>query len=156
MLRAILPPRVQHRGDDDRAAEMSRIPAEREQRVSGRAEEQCVDHPRIALGQGVEIVRQREDDMEVRNGQQVGLARREPPFLGQGLTFRAMAIATGVVGDSHGAAPVTRLPMPAEGGGATGLDGTQSGALHSREAMGELIARTVRAHDVGELHPTGR
>ncbi len=33
-----------------------------------------------------------------------------------------MAIATGVVGDPHGAAPVTRLPMPAEDGGAAGRD----------------------------------
>jgi hypothetical protein len=45
--------------------------------------------------------------------------------------------------------------MAAEDGGAAGLDGAQSGTLHSREAMGELIARTVRADDVGELDPTG-
>jgi hypothetical protein len=45
--------------------------------------------------------------------------------------------------------------MPAKDGGAAGLDGAQSGALDSRKAMGELIARAVRAHDVGELHPTG-
>jgi hypothetical protein len=45
--------------------------------------------------------------------------------------------------------------MPAEDGGAARLDGAQGGALHSREAMGELIARPVRAHDVGELDPKG-
>jgi len=45
--------------------------------------------------------------------------------------------------------------MPAEDGGAAGLDGAQGGALHSREAMGELIARPVRAHDVSEFYPTG-
>jgi hypothetical protein len=45
--------------------------------------------------------------------------------------------------------------MPAEDGGATGLDGAQGGALDSHETMGELIARAVRADDVGELHPTG-
>ena len=109
----------------DRAAEMARIASEGEQRVGGRAKEERVDHARIALRERVERVRQREDDVEVRNGQQVGLARREPPFLGERLALRAMAIATGVVGDPHGAAAVTRLPMPAEDGGAAGRDRPQ-------------------------------
>ena len=56
----------------DRAAEVPRVASEGEQRVGGRAEEQRVEDPRIALGERVEVVRQREDDVEVRNRQQVG------------------------------------------------------------------------------------
>jgi hypothetical protein len=68
VLREILSPRVQHRGDPDRTAEMTPIPPEGEQRVRGGAEEQRVDYARIALRKGVEVVRQREDDVKVRNG----------------------------------------------------------------------------------------
>src|SRR6267143_6211281 len=101
VLRKILSPRVQDRGDADGAAEMSWVSTEGEQRVSGRAKEQCVDHARIALRERVEVVRQGEDDVEVRNGQQVGAPRREPPLGGERLTLRTMPIATGVVGDAH-------------------------------------------------------
>ena len=95
VLRERLSPRVQDGGDSDRAAEMPRIASEGEQRVGGRAEEQRVDHPRIALRERVEIVRQREDDVEIRDRQQVGFPRRQPAFLCQRLTLRAVAIATG-------------------------------------------------------------
>ena len=57
MLRESLSPRVQHRGDADRAAEMARIAPEGEERLGGRAEEERVDHARIALRQGVEVMR---------------------------------------------------------------------------------------------------
>ena len=100
MLRERLAPRVEDRGDPDRAAEVPRIAPEGEQRVGGRAEEQRVDHARIALRERVEVVRQGEDDVEVRDRQQVGLARREPPFLGERLALGTVAIATGVVGDA--------------------------------------------------------
>ncbi len=99
MLREILSPVCSIAVIADRAAEVPRISPEGEQRVGRRAEQQRVDHARIALREGVERVRQGEDDVEVRNRQQVGLARRQPPFLGERLTLRAMAIATGVVGD---------------------------------------------------------
>ena len=135
MLREILSPRVQNRGDADRAAKVPRVTTEGEQGVGGRAKEQRVDHPRIALGERVEIVRQREDDVEVRNRQQVGPARGEPPFLGERLALGAMPIAARVVGDPHGAAPVTRLPMPAEGGGAAGRNRPERHVLDRREAV---------------------
>ena len=41
-----------------------------------------MNHARIVLGERIEIVRQREDDVEVWNGQQVGAPGGEPPFLG--------------------------------------------------------------------------
>ena len=101
-------------------------------------------------------MRQREDDVEVRNGQQVGAARGEPPFLGQRLTLRAVPIATGVVGDPHGAAAVTRLPMPAEDGGAAGRDRPERHVLDRREAVRPTIRVAVRPHDVRELQPRTR
>ena len=153
MLREILPPRVQNRRDPDRAAQVTRILAEGEQRVGSGAEENRVDHTRIALREGMEVVGQGEDDVEVRNGQEVGLVRRQPPFLGERLTLRAMAIATGVVGDPHGAAVITRLPMPAERGGAAGRDGPEGALLHRREPVRASIVVAVLADDLRELEP---
>ena len=93
MLREILPPRMQNCGDADRAAEMPRVPTEGEERLGRGAKEQRIDDPRIALGERIERMRQREDDVEVGNGQKVGAARCEPPLLGERLALRAMAIA---------------------------------------------------------------
>ena len=153
VLREILSPRVQNRRDPDCAAEMPRVSPEGEERIGGRAEEKRVDHARIALRERVEVVRQGEDDVEVRNGQQVGAPRREPPLFGEGLTLRTMPIATGVIGDPHSAAAVTRLPMAAEHGGAAGRDRPQGSVLHRREPVRASIGVAVVADDVRQLEP---
>ena len=142
---------MEDRGDPNRAAEVTRVAPEGEQRLGGGMEQERVDDPRIALCEGVEGVRQREHDMEVRNRQQVGAAGRQPSFFGEGLTLRAMAIATRVVRDTHGAASVTRLPMPAEDGGAAGLDRVERSALDGREAVRPTKHVALGAHDVREF-----
>ncbi len=68
VLREILSPGVQNRGDPDRPAEMARISSEGQQCVGGGAKQQRVDHAGIALREGIEVVWQCEDDVEVRNG----------------------------------------------------------------------------------------
>ena len=93
--REILLPRMEDRGHGDGTVEMPRVVPEREERVGGRAKEEGVEHAGIALGQRVEVVRQREDDVKVRNRQEVRLLRGEPAFLRRGLAFGAVAIAAG-------------------------------------------------------------
>jgi hypothetical protein len=107
-----------------------------------------LDDPGIALGQRVHGVRQREDDVKVRNGRQIGAAGGEPPFLGLRLTLGTMAVATGVVGDSHGAASVTRLPMPTQEGSAAGRDRPKRHVLELREAVRLTIPVAMGPHDV--------
>lgn len=153
VLRERLAPGVEDRRDPDDATEVPRVSAEGEQRVGRRAKQERIDHPRIALGEWVEVVRQCEDDVEVRNGEEIGATRSQPSFLGQRLAFRAMAIATGVIGDPRGAAVVTRLPMPAEGGGPAGGDRPQRPMLRRGEPMRPSIGVAVRPHDVRELEP---
>ena len=148
-----LAPGVENRGDPDRAAKVPRITPEGQQRVSSCAEEERVDHARITLRERVERVREREDDVEVRNRQEVSAAGGEPPFLGEGLALRAMPIATGVVRDPHRTAAVTRLPVPAENGGAAGRDRPERPVLDRREPVRPTIALAMGAHNVGELKP---
>ena len=99
-------------------------------------------------------MREREDDVEVRNRQQVGASRGEPPFFGERLALGTMAIATRVVRQAHGAAPVTRLLMPAEDGGAAGLDGVERPTLDPGQTVRALIRVAMRAHDIRELQST--
>jgi len=70
MLRQGLPPRVENRRDADRATEMARIASKGQQRLGRGAKEHVVDDAGIALGQGVEDMREREDDVELRDGEQ--------------------------------------------------------------------------------------
>jgi hypothetical protein len=64
-----------------------------------------------------------------------------------------MPIATGVVGDPHGAAAVTRVLMTAERGRAAGRDGPQGPMLHRRESVRAAIVVAVLSDDLRQLEP---
>ena len=113
MLREGLTPRVQDGGDADGAAEVAGVAPEGEQGLGGRPEQERVEHPRIALRERIERVGQREDHMEVGNRQELRTPRLEPASTRLGLTRGTVSIATRVVGQTCGAAVVTRLPTPA-------------------------------------------
>jgi len=74
-------------------------------------------------------MRQREDDMEVGDGQQHRLLGGQPAGRVGGQTFGTMPIATRVVSDAAVATPVTARDMAAEQRGATAGDGTQHPTL---------------------------
>lgn len=63
MLGKILTPRVENRRDANGTAEVAGISTECQQRVGHRAEEQRVDHARIALSEDIQRMRKREDDV---------------------------------------------------------------------------------------------
>ena len=65
-----------------------------------------------------------------------------------------MPVATGVVSDTHGAAAVTPLPMPAEDGGAAGHDRPERRVLDLREPVRTPIRIPMGAHNVRKLKPT--
>ena len=53
----------------------------------------------------------------------------------------------------HGATVITRLPMPAESGGATGGDRPERPLLDRDQPMRASIRRTMGAHNVRQLRP---
>jgi hypothetical protein len=75
-------------------------------------------------------VRQREDDMEVRNRQQIGLAGGEPPLLGHRLTLGAMAIPT-----RNGELPISCLMVSPRFWGAPLLAGEPCRAIRSARRL---------------------
>ena len=156
MLREGLTPGVEDGRDADRAAEAAGIAAEGEQRVGGRPEQERVDHAWIALRERVERMGQGEDHMKVRNRQELRVTGRDPARTGLRLTRGTVAIPTGVVANPRGATVVTRLPMPAQEGGAARRDRAQRQRLDPREAMRAAIRVAVSPHDVGEGEAEGR
>jgi hypothetical protein len=83
---------VEDGGDAEVTAEVARIAAEAGERGGGGLKEEPIDQVGVALGQRVERVGQREDDVEVRDGEQVGAPGLEPVLLGEGLALRAVAV----------------------------------------------------------------
>ena len=88
-------PGVQNGDDTDAGAEMLGVGGDREQRLGGRSEQQVVDHRLVLVGDRSDLGGQREDDVEIANRQQIGLAGRQPILRRCALTPGAMAIATG-------------------------------------------------------------
>jgi hypothetical protein len=155
VLGEILPPGVQDRRAAEVAAEMAGIAAEGSEGVGDGLEEHRVEGAGSALGEGVEGMRQGEDEMEVLDGQQLRAPGVQPAFFREGLAFGTVAVAAGVVGDPFGPAGVTGLAMAAEGGGAAGLDGAHGAARGAGQRMGLAIRRAMGAEDVGQLHRPG-
>ena len=95
-----LPPGVEHRDQSNLRAEMLRIGGHRAQAVSGGPHEKVIDHRLVLEGDLGQQCRQREDDMEIGNRQQLGFASLQPFGTGQVLALRTVTIAARVVGDA--------------------------------------------------------
>jgi len=69
------------------------LAAELEQRLTGSPQEQREEGAFVDQDERIELMRERKDAVEIRHGQELGLAVCDPPRLGQGLTLGAVAIA---------------------------------------------------------------
>ena len=107
---------------------------------------------------GADRSRQGEDDVVIRNRQELGLAVFEPLPRRGGLALRAVAVAAGIVGDALVRAVLAALDVAAEHGGATGLDrrhDLQLGEAHVT-GVGLPPRRPMGAKDVGDLEERPR
>lgn len=141
--------RMQHEGltpgvKNRQSADANVEPALRDlgQRGASRAEEQIVKHARRAAGKDIELLGHGEDDVKVRDGEQLGAARLYPFRTGRSLTARAAAAAAGMPEDVLIAAVVALLALSSEGRGAARGDGPERLALCSG---GEVLAEERRA-----------
>ena len=74
-------------------------------------------HGFVTQDHGVQLMRQRKDDMEVANRQEFLLACLSPFFSGYLLALGAMSITAGMIGDALSAAVVASFNMTAKTGG---------------------------------------
>ena len=122
-------------------------------RLGRGAEQQVVDRGLVLIGDVGDLGRQREDDVEVADRQQIGLARGEPIPCRRALALGAMPVAAGVVGDAAVAAVLAGLDMAAERGRAAGLDGRHHLQLAEAQmaGMGRAPGGAMAMEDVCDL-----
>jgi hypothetical protein len=146
-------PCVQHRGDADPCAEVLGVGGDGERGLGARPHEEIIDEAFVLIGDVGDWRRQSEDEVEVANRQQFGLARCQPGLRGPGLALRAVPVAAGIIGDVFMGAVLAARHMAAECRGAALLDGLHH--LQLREAdvpgVGGPPRRPVVAEDVRDL-----
>ena len=116
-------PGVQHSGDTDAGTQILGVGRNRDQRLGGCLEQQVVDHGLVLIGDVGDLGRQREHHMEVRHGQQLGLALGEPLPCGRALALWAVPVAAGVVCDDRVRAALATRNVAAESRRAAALNG---------------------------------
>src|SRR6266481_2674969 len=79
MMLEVLPPGMEHAEEPNIRSQVLGIASKFEQRSGAGAEEQIVEQPLVLEDESGELVRQGEDDVEVRHGQQLGGTRGQPP-----------------------------------------------------------------------------
>jgi hypothetical protein len=135
MMRQGLAPGVENGDHADLGAEVFWIGSDDAHRL-GRSLEQDVVHDRLVLERdGGDGCWHGEDDVKIRDRQQVGLPIGQPLGACQALAFWAMPVATAVVGNADHAAAVALLDMAAERRGAASLDGGHDAALVGQSAQ---------------------
>jgi len=148
-----LSPRVENAEDTDLCTEVAWIRSDLSQRGRTRLQEPGVQLRGVAIGQRQERMRQREDDMYIGHIEELTLPGAEPAVTGLGLTLRAVAIPTGVIGDGLMAAGVTLVDVAAESRRATAHDRAKDRSLlHTQPRMLLDKGVTLRVEDIGHLH----
>ena len=107
-------PGVQHGGEPDAGAEVLGVGRDGDQGLGGGFEQQVIDDRLVVIGDIGDRSGQGEDDMEIRHGQEIGLAVGQPLLGSSGLALWAMPIAAGVVRDAQVRAVLTAFDMPAQ------------------------------------------
>ena len=113
---------MEHRGEADLDAQTLGIGCDCQHRLRGCFEQEIVDDGLVLVADGGDPRRQREHDVEVRNGQQLGLALLHPRERLRALTLGAMPVAATVIGDRRVRTVLTAHDMPAESRRAAALD----------------------------------
>jgi hypothetical protein len=132
---------------------MARIGSDREHRLGRCAEQQVIDDSLVVERDVGDLGRQGEDDVEVSDRQQVGLALGQPGARGGALALGAVPVAAAVIGDPLMAAVFTSLDMTAQGCRAAMLDRRHDLEMLKAQVpgMGGPISGAGGTEDVGDL-----
>ena len=124
-----------------------------EQGVGGGLKQQVVHHALVDERETGERLRDREDDVDVADWEELLLASRHPRVPRRGQTLRAMPITAAVVRESRLRTLLTAIAVPAERRRAALRDGPEDASMRPRDPgpvrLQDAIA--MSAHDVGHL-----
>src|SRR5262245_27198461 len=135
-----LPPSVQNCREADLGAKMLGITRNLLERLRCGFEEKAVDDLLVLVGDGGNLLRQREDHMKVLHWQQIGLARLQPSACGRSLAGRTMPIPAAAVGYLSMPALLAAPNVASERRRAAGLDRAHDAALAAIEVAGIGLA----------------
>src|ERR1700722_17958843 len=99
MVQNVLSPGVQNAHETNVSTQMLRIGRDLQQRFRAGAKQKIIQNPFVGQRQSGELMRQCEDNMNVRNSEQLFLTSRQPFIPSVGLTLAAMAISTRTIRD---------------------------------------------------------
>src|SRR5262245_47187119 len=133
MLVELLAPGMEYRKAPNLGAEMLRSPSDVLERLGDRVKKQPIEGAGILQRQGAQCVRQGKDHMDVRRGEHLSLPGGQPGGLGGPMTFRAAAVAAGIIRLHFVPTVVALGDMAPEGRRATLRDGAQGAVLRPRE-----------------------
>ena len=115
MMFQLLSPRVQHHQYPDPRSQVLGVRRHLQKGLLGAVEEQPIHQRAIAQDKRAELVGQGEDDVEVRNGQEVGLTFGQPRSPLAATALRTASVAAGMIVVSHLATMIALADVPAQG-----------------------------------------
>src|ERR1700681_3836147 len=148
-----LTPGVENHGHAELGAEMPGISRNGGERLGGRAEQDRIDRGLVLERDLADRRRQREDEMEVRGRQQLGLPLREPLGPRQPLAFGTVTIAARVVSDAGCATIIALLDMAPDHRRPARSEGAHDASLDAPEMTGMRLSKrfAVAAEDIRHL-----
>jgi hypothetical protein len=114
VMHQVAPPTVQDSEEADLRAEVFRIGGYSTQGLSRGLKEDVIDHLLVLVGDRGNLVRNREDDVEVLAVEKFSLTAFDPLGAGQRLTFWAMPIAARSVANALMTALIALFDLPPE------------------------------------------
>ena len=135
-----LVPGVQDGGPADAHSAVAGVLGNGAQGLGGGTEEDIEDRPAVGGHDAGQFAGQGEDDLEVRDGEDVPGASVHPPARGTALAGRAVPVAAGVVDRMLAPATLALVEVPAQRRGPAALDGGHDLAAAGIEAAGEAVA----------------
>jgi hypothetical protein len=124
MVLQVLAPGMKHSDEANLSTEVAWIGGDRAQCFGCGPEQDGVDRGLVLERDFGGRCRHSEDDVEIRRRQQFGLSFGQPSGARRSLAFRAMPVATRIIGDANETALRAALDMAAERRGAACLDRT--------------------------------
>jgi len=153
VLRQCRSPGVEHGGDADACAQVLGIGRDRQHRLGRCLEQQVIDCGLVVERDVCDLGGHCEDDVEVSNRQQVGLALGQPCACGSTLALGTVPVAAAVVRDPPVTAVLASLDMTAQGGGAAMLNRRHDLELMKAQVSGMSgpISGAGSTEDIGDL-----
>lgn len=150
-------PGMQDGEDAYRSADVAGIFGELDQGLSCGMHEDAVDVRLMASSEVMELVGQREDEVEVRYSKDLRLPFGKPRFCARAVAFGTGAVETGMIGVVNGSAGFTHIDLSTQILSPARDDVLYGFSMPRRHSISESveISLAVQTEDVGHLEHVG-